>query len=80
MNCENQGEVDRLWAILTDGGEESQCGWLKDRFGVSWQIVPNEFLEMMDGKDPAKSQNMMQAMLKMKKLDMGLLRRAYDAG
>ncbi len=81
VHCDSQEEVDRLWEKLTaDGGEESQCGWLKDRFGVSWQIVLNEFLEMMDGKDLAKTHNIMQAMLKMKKLDMGILRKAYDDG
>jgi predicted 3-demethylubiquinone-9 3-methyltransferase (glyoxalase superfamily) len=81
VHCDSQEEVDRLWEKLTEnGGEESQCGWLKDRFGVSWQIVPNEFMELMDGKDPAKARNMMQAMLKMKKIDMGLLKKAYEEG
>jgi predicted 3-demethylubiquinone-9 3-methyltransferase (glyoxalase superfamily) len=78
-HCDSQEEVDRLWEKLTEnGGEESQCGWLKDRFGVSWQIVPDEFLTLMNSGDPERSQRVMQAMLKMKKLDLAILRKAYE--
>jgi len=76
--CETQAEVDRYWDMLTsNGGEESQCGWLKDRFGLSWQIVPRAFMEMMQGP-PEKSQRAMNAMLQMRKLDVPTLRQAYD--
>lgn len=81
VNCDSQEEVDRLWEKLTaDGGEESQCGWLKDKFGVSWQIVPAEFTALMSSGDPQKTQAVMKAMLQMKKLDMALLRKAYEEG
>jgi predicted 3-demethylubiquinone-9 3-methyltransferase (glyoxalase superfamily) len=81
VHCDSQEEVDRLWAKLTaDGGEESQCGWLKDKFGVSWQIVPDEFTELMSSGTPAQSQNVMKAMLQMKKLDLAVLRKAYKEG
>jgi len=80
VNCDNQEEVDRLWAKLTEGGEESQCGWLKDKFGVSWQIVPIEFMELMGSGNPAKAQSVMKAMLQMHKLDLALLRQAYEQG
>jgi predicted 3-demethylubiquinone-9 3-methyltransferase (glyoxalase superfamily) len=78
-NCETQDEVDRLWAVLTDGGEESQCGWLKDRYGVSWQIVPRALPEMLADPSPAKANAVMQAMLKMSKIEIQDLRDAYDA-
>lgn len=79
VNCESAEEVDRFWNTLTaDGGEEGQCGWLKDKFGLSWQIVPTALGEMMSDKDPAKAQRVMQAMLQMKKIDVAGLRRAYD--
>ena len=78
VNCETQQEVDQLWAKLTAGGEESQCGWLKDKYGLSWQIVPTALGEMMADKDPEKSGRVMQAMLPMKKLDLAALRRAYE--
>lgn len=79
VNCENQEEVDELWTKLTtNGGEESQCGWLKDKFGLSWQIIPKQLGEMLGDKDPKKSQNVMQAMLKMKKIDVSKLKEAYD--
>ena len=78
VNCETQQEVDQLWAKLTAGGEESQCGWLKDKYGLSWQIVPTALGEMMADKDPEKSGRVMQAMLPMKKLDLAGLRRAYE--
>ncbi len=78
VSCEGQAEVDRYWDYLTaDGGEESQCGWLKDRFGMSWQIVPREFEAMMSG-DPEKVQRMIQAMFQMKKLDIAGLQAAYN--
>jgi len=78
VNCETQDEVDDLWEKLIAGGEKSRCGWLKDRFGLSWQIIPSALGEMLHDKDPAKSQRVMQAMLQMSKLDIGKLRQAYD--
>jgi predicted 3-demethylubiquinone-9 3-methyltransferase (glyoxalase superfamily) len=81
VNCETQAEVDELWAKLTaDGGEESQCGWLKDKFGLSWQIVPTALGGLVGGPDPVKAQRAMQAMLKMRKIDIAVLQRAYDQG
>jgi predicted 3-demethylubiquinone-9 3-methyltransferase (glyoxalase superfamily) len=78
VNCKDQEEVDLYWNTLTtNGGEESMCGWCKDKFGLSWQIVPTILGEMMSDKDKEKSQNVMQAMLKMKKLDVEALKRAY---
>ena len=78
VNCESQSEVDSLWDALTaHGGEESQCGWLKDRFGLSWQIVPTALGELMSDPDPAKAQRVMQAMLQMKKIDIAKLRQAH---
>jgi predicted 3-demethylubiquinone-9 3-methyltransferase (glyoxalase superfamily) len=78
VDCEDQSAVDRYWTALTDGGSESQCGWLKDRFGVSWQIVPTILPSLITGADPHGSQRAMQAMLGMRKLDIAELRRAYD--
>ena len=78
VNCETQEEVDELWEKLSDGGEISQCGWLKDRYGLSWQIVPTALGEMLGDPDPKKAQNVMQAMLQMTKIDIAALRRAYD--
>lgn len=79
VNCETQAEVDRLWNALTaHGGEESQCGWLKDKFGLSWQIVPTALEELMTRGTPAQAQRVMQAMLQMKKLDVAKLQQAYD--
>jgi predicted 3-demethylubiquinone-9 3-methyltransferase (glyoxalase superfamily) len=79
MPCETQQEIDELWTKLTaNGGQESQCGWLKDKFGVSWQIVPPVLGEMLQDKDPQKSKRVMQAMLQMKKIDIPTLKRAYD--
>ncbi len=76
--CEDQAEVDRLWDALTaDGGKPVQCGWLKDRYGLSWQIVPKAMGKLMAGSDPAGSKRAMQAMLKMVKLDIAELERAY---
>ena len=78
VHCETQQEVDELWAKLTDGGEEGRCGWLKDRFGVSWQIIPNALGDMLQDKDPQKAQRVMQAMLQMNKIDTKVLKEAYD--
>ncbi|HEY7540738.1 MAG TPA: VOC family protein [Methylomirabilota bacterium] len=78
VNCESQKEVDHFWNKLTAGGQEVQCGWLKDRYGVSWQIVPTVLLEMIQDKDPEKSRRTMKAMLTMKKLDVDALKKAYD--
>ena len=78
VNCETQEEVDELWNKLTEGGEEGQCGWLKDRFGLSWQIVPTALGEMLADPDPAKAQRVMKAMLQMKKIDIAKLKQAYE--
>lgn len=79
VSCEDQGEADRLWYALTaGGGEESQCGWLKDKYGLSWQLVPRQFEEMMAGDDPAKVQRMIDAMMQMQRLDIAALKAAYD--
>jgi predicted 3-demethylubiquinone-9 3-methyltransferase (glyoxalase superfamily) len=78
VNCETQREVDHFWEKLSAGGEEVQCGWLKDRFGVSWQVVPTILSQLLAGADPEKSRRAMSAMLKMKKLDIDSLKRAYD--
>ena len=77
--CETQAEVDRYWDALLAGGEESQCGWLRDRYGVSWQIVPNEMAALLSDPDPARTGRAMQAMLGMRKLDVAAIRRARDA-
>jgi predicted 3-demethylubiquinone-9 3-methyltransferase (glyoxalase superfamily) len=77
-NCETQQEIDALWEKLSKGGEKGQCGWLKDRYGVSWQIVPTVLPRMLQDKDPKKSQRVMKAMLQMKKLDVDALKQAYD--
>jgi len=79
VNCDSQEEVDDLWAKLTEGGEEVACGWLKDRFGLSWQITPAVLQELIRDPDPAKSQAAMKAMLAMKKIDIAELRRAAEA-
>lgn len=79
VNCESQEEVDRLWGKLLDGGVEEQCGWLKDRYGVSWQIVPTVLGKMMNDPDPEKVKRVTAAMLKMVKLDIAGLKRAYAA-
>jgi predicted 3-demethylubiquinone-9 3-methyltransferase (glyoxalase superfamily) len=78
VNCEDQAEVDELWERLTaDGGEESQCGWLKDKFGLSWQIIPKQLGELMTDPNPAKANAVMQAMLKMVKIDVAELEKAH---
>lgn len=78
VNCETQEEVDRLWDALTAGGQEVECGWLKDKYGLSWQIVPTILEELLSDPDPVKAQRVMQAMLQMKKIDSAGLRRAYE--
>ena len=79
VDCETQAEVDHYWTKLSEGGDPSaqQCGWLKDRYGVSWQIVPRALVEMLMDPDAGKSQRVMTAMLRMKKIDIGELKRAY---
>ncbi|MDH6108718.1 putative 3-demethylubiquinone-9 3-methyltransferase (glyoxalase superfamily) [Kitasatospora sp. MAP12-15] len=77
VDCADQNEVDDLWAKLTDGGEEGPCGWLKDRFGLSWQIVPRRLPELLSDPDPVKAQRVMETMMKMKKIDIQALE---DAG
>jgi predicted 3-demethylubiquinone-9 3-methyltransferase (glyoxalase superfamily) len=79
VDCADQAEIDRLWdALLKDGGAPEQCGWLKDKFGVSWQIVPTLLMEMMKDPDRARAGRAMEAMLKMVKIDIAGLRKAYD--
>ena len=78
VGCETQDEVDELWEKLSEGGEEQQCGWIKDRYGLSWQIVPTRLGELLSDPDPARSQRVMAAMLKMGKIDVVGLQRAYD--
>jgi predicted 3-demethylubiquinone-9 3-methyltransferase (glyoxalase superfamily) len=80
VNCETQAEVDYLWEKLTAGGKEVQCGWLKDKYGLSWQIVPTALGELLGDPDPVKSQRVMKAMLIMKKIEIAGLRRAYEQG
>lgn len=78
VSCETQEEVDDLWEKLTaDGGEESRCGWLKDKYGLSWQIIPSILGELLGDKDPVKANRVMQAMLQMNKIDINALKRAY---
>ena len=78
--CEDQDEVDRYWNALSDGGEEGPCGWLKDRFGLSWQIVPTRLMELLSDPDKERAQRAMQAMLGMKKIEIAELERAADEG
>ena len=78
VNCETQAEVDHFWDKLTAGGQEVQCGWLKDRFGVSWQVVPTVLTELLQDKDPEKAKRVMAAMLQMKKLSIDGLERASE--
>ena len=78
--CADQAEVDRYWDALTDGGEEGPCGWLKDRYGLSWQIVPTRLLELIKDPDPGRSQRAMQCMLGQKKIDIAAVERAADGG
>jgi predicted 3-demethylubiquinone-9 3-methyltransferase (glyoxalase superfamily) len=79
VNCETQAEVDYFWdKLAADGGEESQCGWLKDKFGLSWQVVPTVLIDMLHDKDSAKSERVMEAMLQMQKIDIKTLKEAYE--
>lgn len=79
VSCADQAEVDDLWAKITDGaGEESSCGWAKDRFGLWWQIIPDALPRLMGDTDPVKAKRVVDAMLKMKKIDVAELQRAYD--
>ncbi len=78
VNCETQEEVDEFWKKLSEGGEKSQCGWLKDKYGLSWQVVPTVLGELFQDKDPKKSESVMKAMLQMRKLDIRALKRAYE--
>jgi len=77
--CDDQEEVDRYWNMLTEGGVEVQCGWLKDKFGLSWQIVPKRFMELLKSPDKAKKDKMMSAMMKMVKLDIAELEKAMES-
>lgn len=77
VNCESQEEVDDLWERLTEGGQEGPCGWLKDRFGVSWQIIPTVLPKLLQDKDPEKANKVMKAMLQMKKIEIADLEAAY---
>lgn len=78
VNCKNQEEVDTLWAKLNEGGEEGVCGWLKDKYGLSWQIVPTVLGEMLTDKDRVKAERVMKSMLQMRKIDIAALKRAYE--
>lgn len=78
VNCETQEEVDELWEKLSEGGEKGRCGWLKDKFGLSWQVNPNALGEMLGDKDPEKAKRVMAAMLQMDKIDIDTLRKAYE--
>jgi predicted 3-demethylubiquinone-9 3-methyltransferase (glyoxalase superfamily) len=80
VNCETQQEVDELWDKLSAGGEKSRCGWLKDKYGLSWQIIPSMLSKMLGDKDPAKAKRVMEAMLQMEKIDISRLKQAYDRG
>jgi predicted 3-demethylubiquinone-9 3-methyltransferase (glyoxalase superfamily) len=78
VNCETQEDVDHYWEKLSDGGQKSRCGWLKDKFGLSWQVVPTILAELIADKDPEKSQRVMEAMLRMDKIEIEPLKRAYE--
>jgi predicted 3-demethylubiquinone-9 3-methyltransferase (glyoxalase superfamily) len=78
VNCETQAEVDHFWTKLSAGGEEVQCGWLKDKYGISWQVVPTVLIELLQSKDPEKAKRVMSAMLKMKKIDIGAVKKAAE--
>jgi predicted 3-demethylubiquinone-9 3-methyltransferase (glyoxalase superfamily) len=79
VKCDSQEEIDELWRKLSEGGEEQRCGWLKDRFGLSWQIIPPILGKLLQDPDPEKSKRVMDAMLKMNKIDIRKLQDAYDA-
>ena len=78
VNCETQEEIDKMWEKLSEGGEKGQCGWLKDKYGLSWQIVPPVLGEMLQDKNTEKSERVMRAMLQMHKLDIKTLKQAYE--
>ena len=78
VNCESQEEVDDLWGKLSNGGQKSRCGWLKDKFGLSWQIIPSALGQMLRDKDPERAKRVMNAMLQMDKIDIKRLKHAYD--
>ena len=78
VNCETQQEVDEFWEKLSEGGEESRCGWLKDKHGLSWQIVPTILVKLLQDKDPVKAKRVMEAMLQMNKIDIKKLKQAYE--
>ncbi len=80
VSCESQDEVDHYWTRLSEGGEEGPCGWLKDRYGVSWQIVPTRLIELVSDPDPQRSERAMQAMLAMKKIDIAAIEQAAAGG
>lgn len=80
VNCETQEEVDQLWERLSEGGEKGPCGWLKDRFGLSWQVVPTALGQMLQDQDPKRAERVMAAMLQMKKIDLETLEHAYEQG
>jgi predicted 3-demethylubiquinone-9 3-methyltransferase (glyoxalase superfamily) len=80
VTCETQAEIDELWEKLTAGGEEVQCGWLKDRYGLSWQIVPSGLIEMLTSSDAEKSRRATIAMLQMKKIDLAKIQQAFEQG
>jgi predicted 3-demethylubiquinone-9 3-methyltransferase (glyoxalase superfamily) len=79
VNCKTQQEVDDLWGRLSEGGEKQQCGWLKDKFGLSWQIIPSALIELMSDPDPEKTRRVTEAMLQMTKIEMAKLQQAYEA-
>jgi len=79
IDCKDQDEVDYYWAKLSEGGEEGQCGWLKDRFGLSWQVVPSELPSLIGDPDPGRAARALQAMMQMRKLDVAALRAAADS-
>ena len=78
-HCESQQEVDELWSRLSEGGREDMCGWVTDKYGLTWQVVPTALIQMLNDKDARKSKSVMQAMLQMRKIDIPTLKRAYDA-
>jgi predicted 3-demethylubiquinone-9 3-methyltransferase (glyoxalase superfamily) len=80
VSCETQEEVDELWSKLLEGGEESQCGWLTDKYGLSWQITPRFLMEQLADPDRAKAHKVFEAMMQMRKIDIPTLRRAYEEG
>jgi predicted 3-demethylubiquinone-9 3-methyltransferase (glyoxalase superfamily) len=80
VHCEDQAEVDALWAKFTQDGEESMCGWLKDKYGVSWQIIPDGLTDLLYGPDPVKSARAVQCMFSMHKIDLAKIRQAYEQG